>query len=543
MSTEFRQRKPAEYGRILWRRKWMILLPALAIGFAVAIVVWKLPNVYQSTTLLTVRPSSLTEGIVPQLSEDALTIRINNIAQEVLSRTSLEPLIVSNNLYAVERGRGEPMELLVEQMKKKDIQIELNKSRNDITNGFQLSFKGPDPYVAKSITSDLASKYVNAQAKFSSEGAIQAQSFITQQVEQTKAELDAIDRQRLVYMTQNISNLPASETALVQRLTGLYEQQKSLITEIGRVRDQQTMLTTQLGAAEKNTMTGIDDVAETLTDPKTTIAWGELSKQESEYESIIQAMVSGVSGSLRPKNPEVLAKKQELAAVKKRKQQMLDDWKEKIQEKKDRLEKRVDPSITTYKTQLQFAQGELARQEKMLADTRAQIVDLEGRINRVPQAQVGLGALDREYQTKKTAYDELLEKKQKADLAAEAAKAAQGESIQVIDPASLPEKPVAPKRPLLMLLGLALGLGIGCIFAAALEVPRLMTIQTVEDARHYTSLPVLVSVPDLITPGEGRRRKVRRAALAFASVVVTVLSIPALALLLKFSHVFEKLGT
>jgi hypothetical protein len=222
---------------------------------------------------------------------------------------------------------------------------------------------------------------------------------------------------------------------------------------------------------------------------------------------------------------------------------MLDDWKEKIAEKKARLERRVDPSTTTYKTQLQFAQGEIARQQKLLDETRGQIADISSRINRVPQAEVGLSTLDREYQTKKSAFDDLLKKQQGADLSAEASKSAQGETITVIDPASLPEKPVAPKRPMLMIFGLALGLGCGLLLAAAFEVPRLMTIQTVEDARHYTSLPVLVSVPELLTAREERRRKVRRTALAFASVVATVVSIPALALLLKLSHVFEKMGT
>ena len=40
MSAEFRQRKPAEYGRILWKRKWLILLPAAAVSVAFAAVVW-----------------------------------------------------------------------------------------------------------------------------------------------------------------------------------------------------------------------------------------------------------------------------------------------------------------------------------------------------------------------------------------------------------------------------------------------------------------------------------------------------------------------
>jgi succinoglycan biosynthesis transport protein ExoP len=540
MSTEFRQRKPAEYAQILWRRKWMIMLPAAAIFFAIAAVVWRLPNVYQSTTLLTVRPSSLTEGIIPQLSEDELTIRISNIAQEVLSRSSLEPMIVNYGLYSLERKRGESMEVLVEQMKKKDIQIDLNKSRNDITNGFQISYKGPDQFIAQRVASDLASKYVNAQTQFASRSASQTKEFIDRQVATAKAELDAIDARRLEYLKSNLANLPSSTSALVQQLSGLYEQQKAYITEIGRLRDQQTMLTTQLGDAEKNNQIEKEDVIDTLTDPKTTIAWADLSKQESQFESEIQAMLAA---GMRPKNPEVVAKRQELGAVQKRKQQMLDDQSEKVTEKRGRIEKRIDPRITTYKTQLQFAQGEIARQQKLLDDTRAQIADLSGRINRVPAAEVGLSALDREYQTKKSAFDELLKKQQGADLSAEASKSAQGETITVIDPASLPEKPVAPKRPTLILLGLALGLGVGLLLAAAFEVPRLMTIQTVEDARHYTSLPVLVSVPELLTPREERRRKVRRTALAFASVVATVVSVPALALLLKLTHVFEKLGT
>src|ERR671927_2007644 len=110
MSVEFRQRTPAEYGRILWRRKWLILLPAVAITFAVAIVVWRLPDVYQSSTLLAVKPSSVPSTIAPQLSDEDLTIRLNNISLQVLSRSTLEPLIIGNNLYAPERQRGEPMD-------------------------------------------------------------------------------------------------------------------------------------------------------------------------------------------------------------------------------------------------------------------------------------------------------------------------------------------------------------------------------------------------------------------------------------------------
>ena len=56
MSVEFRQRKPSEYLKIAWRRKWLIILPAIAVTTAVAWVVYRLPNIYESSTLVVVRP-------------------------------------------------------------------------------------------------------------------------------------------------------------------------------------------------------------------------------------------------------------------------------------------------------------------------------------------------------------------------------------------------------------------------------------------------------------------------------------------------------
>src|SRR5207237_3118590 len=126
MSVDFGRRTPGELARMIWRRKWLILLPTVAVAVAVVWVVWRLPDVYESTTLLTVRPATISTSAIPQLSDSDLTIRINNITQEVTSRSTLEPMIERYNLYAVERRRGAAMDELVERMRTKDIKISLN---------------------------------------------------------------------------------------------------------------------------------------------------------------------------------------------------------------------------------------------------------------------------------------------------------------------------------------------------------------------------------------------------------------------------------
>src|SRR6185369_6810096 len=161
------------------------------------------------------------------------------------------------------------------------------------------------------------------------------------------------------------------------------------------------------------------------------------------------------------------------------------------------------------------------------------------RINNVPGVEVQLGQLEREYQTRKTALDGLVAQQQKIALTAEATSQQQGEGIEVIDAANLPSKPVAPKRLMMCGMGLVAGLGLGFLLVGIFEGPRLLTIQNSEDAQHYTGLPVLLAVPELLTPQEARAIPRRRKLLLIAGVVATIVSIPALALALKLTHVFE----
>ena len=66
------------------------------------------------------------------------------------------------------------------------------------------------------------------------------------------------------------------------------------------------------------------------------------------------------------------------------------------------------------------------------------------------------------------------------------------------------------------------------------------SIQTSEDAAHYTSLPVLVTVPELLTPQEARIVPRRRKLILATAVVAMFLAIPTLALTLKLTQLFER---
>jgi len=80
----------------------------------------------------------------------------------VTSRSSLEPLVHKYELYKRERDRGEPMETVIDFMRR-DIHVEANTSRNDVTDGFDIKYRYRDPKVTQAVTAELAAKYVDVQ--------------------------------------------------------------------------------------------------------------------------------------------------------------------------------------------------------------------------------------------------------------------------------------------------------------------------------------------------------------------------------------------
>jgi polysaccharide biosynthesis transport protein len=186
MGVEFRQRSAGEIIQIVKRSKWHIMLPTFAVAAAVAWVVWSLPNFYDSTTFLTLKPPTISEKVVQSLSSEDLSQRLQNINQTVLSRSSLEPMVAKYKLFEMEKASGMPMELLIDKMRK-NIKVEPERTDTEKVAGFRITYRDRSPEAARNVTAELASKYVNAQIIESTQSAETTREFIENQVAQAKA--------------------------------------------------------------------------------------------------------------------------------------------------------------------------------------------------------------------------------------------------------------------------------------------------------------------------------------------------------------------
>ncbi len=550
MSVEFRQRKPAEIAAMLKREKWLILLPMITLTVAIGYVVYKLPSIYESTSLLTVKPPTISSNLVASLSSEDLSQRLTTMNQEVLSRSSLEPMVQKYDLYKAERAAGTPMELIVDKMYK-NIKIEPDEGGDQKVAAFRIRYRDRDPQAARNVVAELASKYVNAQVQQSTEMAESTNRLFENQLDEKKTALDDLEKQRLEIMMQNVQTLPDSEQGLVAQLQGLHSQDETiskekdtLVVEKGRLTDAIAANNRQMGVIEEYSQKETVDSARAASQIEDTPAYGQLMQHRAE----LQAQLDNLLKVYKDKHPAVIAKQAEIARVNEEFENLNHSADKRVQVATQSSKSRGEMQKKNLELDNERIQAQIGSIEKQLAQkdaerqrNTAEMSSLEAKINTIPNVKVALEGINARYQSAKETYDEILKKKNDAETVVGVETNAQGETIRVQDPANVPVSPVAPKRFLLTLLGAAIGLFIGLMLAACYEVPRMIKIQNLDDAKHYTQLPVLASVPPLLSAAE--RSWIRRSGwlkLA-AGAAAAVGIIPIIVLILQVTRVFDRL--
>lgn len=550
MSIEFRQRTAGEFVKMLKRRTWLILLPVLTMTAAIGYVVYGLPSVYESKTLLTVKPPTISNLVVQSLTDEDLTQSLQTMNQEVLSRSSLEPMIAKYKLFQLEKESGMDMGLIVEKMYK-NIVVETERSDDDKkVAAFKITYRDRTPEAARNVTAELAGKYINAQFNTSTQMSETTREFIDNQLNLAKTNLDAFEKQRLGIMTQNVETLPDSAQGLIAQLNGLRQREESigkeretLMMRKGQLNDGIRALNSQARIIEDFGEKETQDAVNEATKIEDTPAYSALKLKRAE----LTAKLQNLKITLREKHPDVIKGQNDIDKVNDEIEDLKNNTAARVKNATVSGSRKADLQKKNLEIEKQKAESEigqidqqlLAKQEDLIQNT-GQIANLESKINTIPNVKVALESINNQYQSAKTTYDDLLKKRNEASMGFDRANNAQGETIKVQDAANLPTSPVAPKRGMLTAMGAAIGLALGLLLAVAFELPRVLKIQNIEDAKHYTGLPVLASVPPLHSHREKVWLKRSYYLKVLAGTVAAIAAIPLIIIALTASRIFER---
>ena len=144
------------------------------------------------------------------------------------------------------------------------------------------------------------------------------------------------------------------------------------------------------------------------------------------------------------------------------------------------------------------------RNKKLQSDIAA----YQDRVNTTPIRAIELSKITRNYDITLKKFQELLSKEFDSQLSENMERKQKGEQFQVVDPAGLPQIPVAPNRVRILLVGLALALA-AAVGAAFLIENLDNSVKGNQDLEGYTDSPLLAVLP--VVPSRGSILELRQA--------------------------------
>jgi capsular polysaccharide biosynthesis protein len=175
-------------------------------------------------------------------------------------------------------------------------------------------------------------------------------------------------------------------------------------------------------------------------------------------------------------------------------------------------------TLKQMETLIQAKTTEATEYSAELVRLNGQARDLQNRIGSTPMADQEFVTLTRDYDSAKQEYQQLLAKQSDAKRGQEVERRNQGETLELLDAASLPVDPTEPKRPMILGAGAMLGLVLGLGLVAVREM-KDTTLKNLKDVRAYTNLTVLGSIPLLEDDIVVKRRK-RLTLLAWSTAIL-----------------------
>jgi phage-related tail protein len=199
--------------------------------------------------------------------------------------------------------------------------------------------------------------------------------------------------------------------------------------------------------------------------------------------------------------------------------------------------KRSNPAYVTFKADVEKMAVSIASAKEEKARLEKEMGEINTKLQMGPQVAKEYNELQSNYQFAKHNHNEIKQKLMAAQLAQGMEEEQLGEIFRVIEPAFLPEKPSKPNRLVIMLVGvvLALGVSLGTTFTREYTDKRIQDGETVEAV---TGMPLLCSIPHIVSVEDQLRANRRRLALAALALLGLVGAVAAFHLLIMDLHIF-----
>lgn len=479
----------------LRKRKKTLIAIFMVLMSVVAIVAYLLPSTYKSSATILIEQQEIPRSLVMSTVTSYAAERIQTIQAQVMSRGNLFKIIDKFNLYEDERKR-ETSEAIIARMRA-DTSLDVISAKvvdpatgrpSSATIAFSLSYEGANPSQVQKVVSELTTLYLNKNLENRASQALETSEFFREESERIKADIAELEQKLAIFKQNNAKMLPEMQSVNMQTLQRVETKIAAIETGLVNLEDKRFYLLERLQQVQPDDL-GVSissrlknlEAAYASAASRYSESHPDVISMKNEIEALrVESNVSIVDSlakqiaALRTES-QMLAKKYtqqhpDVVAINVKISALEVQFEEAKNMPVDEIEKRIkdspdNPVYITLMEQLKSAENDIKQYKEEKVKLLKKQEELEDLLLRMPEVESEYRVIARDYSNATSRYQEIKTKQRSADISMQLESESKGERFTLIDPAALPEAPVSPNRPVILLIGFILSIGASIGFA------------------------------------------------------------------------------
>ena len=477
---EFLRLQLGRYVKAAWQRRWI----ALGVAWIVCAIGWTaiylLPNQYEATARLHVDSDAVLTPLLRGVAADSsATTQLDVLQRTLLSRPNLQKLVSKTDLDLT-LDSGADRDRLI-----RDLGNEI-KIKPQTKTLFTIEYRNPSPKLAYQVVNTLLGIFIESATGANRADMENARRFLDRQIAAYEQQLSAAEKRRAEFRLRYLSILPQDNGNGGLGSSRLDQVRANVIALNGQLQD----ATVKRDALKQE----LANTPQTLSPEAAEAASGGGPGRLAQAEETLRDLRLRYTEN----HPDVIATRNLIASLKTAPPAGRGGSKS-----GGRSRSVSNPMYDQIRLRLVDAESGISSLKRQLDEATKERDSLEILARQAPGVEAEYKALDRDYGVIKRDYEELLVRREAAQIAQAAETQADKVKLTVVDPPQLPRLPVSPNRLVLIPMVLLAGIGAGGGLAFLLgQFDR--SFRTIEDLRAL-GLPVLGGV-GLLEATISRRR-------------------------------------
>ena len=405
----------------LWRFRWY----AAAMLWVIALAGWgfsfQMPDQYRSSAQIHVDTDSMLQPLLQGLVIDPGTQRrVELMTRTLLARPNLEKVARKTDLDLQARTPAE-MEALIDGLGRR-----IDLSGTGRTNLYRVSYVGDDPEEAREVVQALVTLLVEESMGRTRADTQSATAFLERKIEEYEARLEASEERLMEFKRRHAGQMPGASgdyyERLQQRMEDLEQARFQLETAQSRMRELEKQL-----AGETPVFGIMGEAADQ----------GAATPELDARISNLQERLDKLLLKYTREHPEVVAltdtiERLEAQREDKRAQLAAARGEDGAGDGYGSLDR--NPVHQEIRAALAKARSEVAAARSQVEQYSQQVAELREKVDTIPQVEARLKRLNRDYETTKRTYEELLKRQQQAQISEDVESADKQVEFRVVEP-------------------------------------------------------------------------------------------------------------